>query len=312
MIVLLVESYNPVPGHLGHHHGQHELHVPVLVCPEKYVVRGGRLRLPDMTFQPTPYPGNQDSEDVMAVFYLDDQDITIKPDANTELEVELTPVKNCTGSQSSFNWVTPIEEVNPGAETVRDSCFASPGDSSVISRVYLRQGKITTAKLATNLERKILLWKFEEADRADSYGPSESKPKEGRAIAAVVGAHFDLDEEQGIEFTTHLLHNHSSNRRVETVFAHAPGKQLRIRIEPTDNYRKIWIKNVPWPDILQVRNLRNPKRDDHFAHIYKLSKNSASVAKKVPYTKGETCLGDSGFDNRHGAGTDCPHALMKR
>jgi hypothetical protein len=310
MTVLLAESAKPVPGHSGHAHEQHELHVPVLVCPEKYVVYGEEFRSPDATFQSTPYPGNQDSEELMAVFYLDDQDITIKPDQNTELTVNLGEVKDCpTSNLTSFYWVTPLAEVNPGSETVRNSCFDQVADPSVISRLQLDQGEITTAKLATNLAREILLWHFDETDAQK--GHAESKLKEGQAIAAVVGVRFNLDDEYGIEFVTRLLHDESSNRRVNAIFAQAPGKSLRIRLEPSDdNKRRVWIKNMPLLDILQVRKLREPKYDDHFAHMYKLSKDSA-VKKKVPITSGETCT-DSGFDNRHGAGTDCPSPRMKR
>src|SRR4051794_40916543 len=67
MTVLLAESQTPF-GPMGHMHEQHELHVPVLVCPEMDVFRGEGFRLPDLTFQPTPYDGN-DSTDLMAVFY---------------------------------------------------------------------------------------------------------------------------------------------------------------------------------------------------------------------------------------------------
>jgi hypothetical protein len=305
--VLLAESYKPVPGHSSHTHG--EPHVPVLVCPEKYVVYGEGLRAPDAMFQPTPYPLNQDYTDLMAIFYLDDQQITIEPHTLNELNVHFGEVKDCPQSDlTSFQWVAPLAEVNPGSERVRASCLSPECDPSVISRLQLRQGTVTTAKLATNIKRKVLLWYFDETDKYHR----KHRRKGGRAIAATVGVHFDLDE-ACITFKTSLLREYgggyrtSANRRVEAIFGCDPEMSLPIVLEPVGiEVPKVWIKNVPWPDILQIRRLRDPRCDAHFAHIYKFCEYPVQVRKKVPCTTGETCRGSD--DPRHGAGTDCPHA----
>ncbi|HEX9945542.1 MAG TPA: hypothetical protein VGG03_26305 [Thermoanaerobaculia bacterium] len=327
MTVLLVESAKPLPGHAGHTHEGHELHVPVLVCPEKYVVRDSGFRSPDATFQSTPYPENQEAEQLMAVFYLDDQEITIQPDQNTELDVDLASVTKCPSSDSnlsSFHWVSSLAKVNPGSEEARDSCFEPVCDSCVISRLWLYQGKITTAKLATDPKatdpkRKILLWYFDDIDRAGRREHANPGEEDEQAIAAVVGVHFDLDTGKGIEFTTSLLpdyqgHRKYSNRRVNAIFERVQGASLRIRLQPIDDVNpKVWIKNMPWLDILQLRPLVKKNCDFHFAHLYKLSKDP-DVAKKVPCTGGGVCLSPAS-DPRHGAGIDCPivrHARKSR
>jgi hypothetical protein len=124
-----------------------------------------------------------------------------------------------------------------------------------------------------------------------------------------VGVQLEIDDESGMKFTTSLLRKSSSNRRVEALFSLASGGPLQIHIKPTSDYRKVWIKNIPWLDILQLNAPKEPTRDIHFAHIYKLSKDSASVAKKIPCTNGDTCLG-AAPDDRHGSGTDCPIGMM--
>jgi hypothetical protein len=302
MMVLLAESYKPLPGHSDHGQG-HELHVPVLTCPAKYVVCEAEFRSPDLIFQPTPYRGNGDSTDPMAVFYLDDQHITVQPDVPNKFEVDFEEVEDCPGSKTSFRWVVPLAEVNPGSEKVKQGCLKPECDPSAISRLQLCAGKITTAKLATNRKRKVLLWRFVEIN-------AHQEPMGSRAIAAVVGVSFDLNKR--IVFTTELLKDHRPhrNRRVKAIFAKVKPKVLRICLEPVgDDNPRVWIKNTPWLDILQLQELRDPKRDDHFAHIYKLSEYPDKVKKKVPYTTGETCRASD--DPRHGAGTDCPHARMQ-
>jgi hypothetical protein len=306
--VLMAESVSPVEGHSGHSHGVNELHIPVLVCPEEYVVKGHQLRLPDATFWSTSYPSNISPSRLMAVFYLDDQHVTVIPDKVNALDIAYNPVDSCPGDGDSFCWVAPLAKVNPGSQKVRSSCFDKFCDKKVISRLILDQGVITTAKFATDLAGTVRKWAFLE----DGNG---KRPKvsneEGRAIAAIVGAELDVDA--WIEFKTDLFeeygggHRTSSNRRIDAIFKGVKEKSLRIRLKPTDNKPEIWIKNMPWLDILQIRPLQEKDCDPHFAHVYKLSDVSGgAVSAKLPCAVGE--CPEFGPDRRHAGGTDCPPA----
>ena len=308
MTVLMVESSTEIQ--LGSSHQNHELHAPALICPLSKVLPDSGFRVPDLTFFSRPYvypsgqgiPENQQDEE-MAVFFLDDQEITVADAPPDSLDIIIRDEgQYCptTDTPESFSWVVPIGEVNPGAELVRDRCFSSLDcDPSVISRLCLTEGSIGTGKMATTIRGKINTWQFEEAGEHQH----DSADEDSRALAAVVK--YACTSSSPVVLETRLLRTRhqprrSKNRRVEAIFSQNGGGSLRIRLQPDT---EAWVKVMPLLDILQIRQLEERHSDPHFAHLYKVSDRIGELSLKVPYVVGEC---HALVDLRHLGGIDCP------
>lgn len=273
MRVLLVESNSPsdLPG--GHALHAHEPHVPVLLCPCESLISDSKLyRKPDMIYGGT------------AVFYLDDQDLKIKDARAERLKVVLrsNAGSGCPNGRNndSFEWVTSLAAASPDSEKVPDSCFGSSEvDSSVIARVELREGRISTEQLACDSPDEAILWEFKP--------PYSLKRGRHHQVAADI-VRCDIDVKGTVELVTSPLRERLSNVRVEEAFRGKTDLSIGLRALGKAKIREIhiWVKNMPWADVLGTREPRSYAKepDLHFSHFYKLSSSYKNA--NVPHACG--------------------------
>jgi hypothetical protein len=266
MRVLLVESSMPSDLPAMHMSHAHEPHAPVFFCPNDHVYKGNGYRKPDII-----YSGG-DGE--IAVFCLDGQDLGFKDVVEDQLEVVLGDhagygCPNGT-NEESFEWVTNLAEVSPGSEQVAKSCLASDRlDPAVVARVKLARGKIYNKQFAAKESRgedygRVYLWEFKVP-----YGPKRG-PEHHQAASNIVG--FESNYIGAVELVSRRLRG-GLNPRVDKAFG--DGNTLPIKLVSKGEVTEIvaWVKNMPWADILSIREPQGYEADPdvHFSHVYKVS-----------------------------------------
>ncbi len=289
-----VEQHHAMAGYQAH-----ELHLPLLICPYEKVITGTGLRSPDACFVATDQIEAEQQK--MAVFYLDDQELTIDEDGEY-LEVihksgyyEACPTED---KLKLFNWVAPLAQVCPGSELIRPSCLREIKygvDSAVLGRMLLNRGKIRTEQMAVDLDHRIIKWRFKPL--TGSY--DECGTWYEQAIADTV----ELEMNRG-HYTTLIatLLREPRNPRIKESFEQK--SKLPIKLDTTANL-VVWVKNMPWPDATGSRrgSPRSRQPDYHFAHFYSLSRFYQGLHVPFPHR-----LCDQ-IDNRHNGNPNCPPAV---
>lgn len=281
MRLLLVDSSRP-----AHSQHNHELHTPVLICEEAAVTGGDRL--PDLTFK---YAGS-----IMAVYYLDDQDVSIYPATPEKLSVDVHPIADCIEKdddnikKSSFLFVPYLEEISPGSGCAYSYCLAKEDvHPDVSSRMVLDQGTIRTGQLTVRRDKRVVNWLYKMmAEKRDDV-------VQHRQVAAdIVEVEVDLTD---LIFETKPFRRDRKNPRVREIFA--DDKPKMIRLKPGD--KPIFIKNMPWPDLLGSRFEDGYDRDvdSDFSHFYKIVQGHGDV--RVPHFR-KLCQGS---DVRHAGNPNC-------
>jgi len=293
MRVLLVDSEEPADLPHSHDPHIHELHIPVLICPHASVVSAEGYREADAAY----LDRDQDPPRLMAVFYLDDQDLSIESIAGPN-DYKLSIYGKEVGGEcpndddeSSFFWAAPLDKISSGFGNVRSACFTpSDVDASVISRVVLNEGEIRTGKRATLQDHRIIRWIYKVL-----HGTGGNRFRQ--VAADIVELRLTLPGTDVI-FKTRLFRSESRNPRVREVFGKADGNPLSIRLKDPD---KVWIKNMPWLDILGTRpkDAGDYKEDLHFAHFYKILEKYEDV--NIPHIY-QVC---EKKDPRHGGNPNC-------
>jgi hypothetical protein len=268
----------------------HELHMPVLVCQQGYVDRTGRIE--DRTFN--------DAVTTWAVFYLDDQDISI---ANAQPDSLIVPQYPGGGSgcptiknYRSFAWVPPLSRMSPGSEVVRPACLVDPTlgtvDSSVLARLALTQGTIETLAIAKDYSDATVEWDFKVPGGKALY----------RQVMADSVQFWTTFLSPAIEITTTLFRS-PTNPSVAQVFTGGVGSRLPIRLLPVGNQVIAWIKSMPWPDIAGTRpHPASLQRDPDFDFSYFYDLSLKPGPRTVPYQI-STCAGSVG---PHLGNPNCP------
>jgi hypothetical protein len=302
--VLLVDSSEPPD--LPHDHGgkPYESHVPVLICDAEAVEHSSRR--PDAFY----YYGNADDVAVdgtaklKAIFFLDDQELQFKeyslvnPEdvANQE---GVCPKDNDNDKGSSY-WITSLAKVSPGSEFVDAACLALEGvHPGVAARVKLKKIKLKTIQLAIGKGDHVLVWQFKVP------GAVHPSVSHRQAAAAVVG--FDGQTSDDITLSTELLRT-SGNPRVRKIFGDKLDNSLEIKISfKASGNNVIWIKNMPWPDILGTRVPETYEQgpDVHFSHFYKVAANYKEA--NVPHPFGLCAATDS----KHQGNPNCQPVMAK-
>jgi hypothetical protein len=293
MRVLLVESTSPADLPSAHDH-HHEAHVPVLICQYANLCHDNGYRKPDLLYY--------EKEIQMAVFCLDGQDLKICNATKDRLEVTLggggcgcpTKEKNSDkDNRDSFYWVDGFKEISPGSGYVDDACLRpSDVDPSVVARVELWEGRVYTEQLALGEEFYPYLWKFKVPYSA------KRGAKHFQAAAVIVG--FEAPYERYVDLITYCFRR-KLNPRVEKAFG--KDDRLTIRLIPKNNEIQVWVKNMPWPDVLGTRTPQGykDKPDVHFGHVYKICVDYEDA--NVPYYYGE-CT-DFQIIPKHGGNPNC-------
>ena len=298
MKVLLVDAMRLQ--HAYHVAEYHEPHLPVLVCYSKDVVE--RSREPDAYYQETLYDGKVGAS--KAVFYLDDQDLSLANPKPKSLDVTYrkdTGVccsndgsKDDQRDDDSFAWVAPLAKISPGSEDVRPSCFSKRCvDPSVISRVTITEGRIHTLRMAMDDKPEVLSWTFEEP----------GKPRRVHHVQSLADIVEVQQSRRQLALKTTLLRR-PRNRRVAAVFD--KHDELLIKLEPKHKKDEVevWVENMPWPDITDTRPILGQPRfpDYHFVHFYDLSHSYQEANVPHPFA------GCGYPDRRHQGRPTCPPA----
>jgi len=256
--VFLVDVRNP-SGHDGH---QHEQHAPVLTCEFARVVTGSGLREPDRIYMDPKHFV------LMALFDLSDQDLRIDGATGNSLtfagpsSIGTCPTIN---NIDSFSWTAPLASISTGSATLRASCFSPTNvDTSVVARVSITQGVVSTSKMARDTSNKILKWEFKVS-------PTGSPVALKRAIGEEVELRYTFNSSD-IDFKTRNFRSSTS-----------PTETIRLK-PPANNIVTAAVQNVPWKELLSV--VHNPKPDHrdpdhHFVHFYDWSQTPG--VKNIPH-----------------------------
>jgi hypothetical protein len=273
MRVLLVESSSGVDVSSMDMNFTHEPHVPVLVAPNINVDCSDGCRQPNLTYR--------HKEVEWAVFYLDGQDLAVKGAHADRLDIVVDsgagvgyPSKT---NRRAFEWVPSFAKISHGSEFVDKACLRKNNvDPSIVARLELWEGSVFSEQIASDENGSAFLWKYKVPNVAKR-GPSHRQ-----AATHIVG--FETDFVDSVELLTKQF-GHAMNLRVEALFGKS--NQLSIRLIPKGPEKiVIWVKNMPWADILATREPEGyrDKPDVHFGHLYKVSSNYEDV--NVPHLAG--------------------------
>jgi hypothetical protein len=272
MRVLLVESSTGMDMSSMAMGYTHEPHVPVLVARHVNVNHADAYRRPDLTY--TDWFG-----EAWDVFCLDGQDLRIKAAQPHRLEIDVFDGAGVgyptDENQTSFQWVANLAKISPGSEKVDDSCLKTPPDPAIVARLALTEGRVFSYLLASDGGRSTVLWKYKIPNVAKR-GPSHRQ-----AAANVVG--FESHFAESVEILAKPFAK-NLNTRMDRLFERiSEPPPIGLKPENGEKGLEIWVKNMPWADILGTRKPEGFKfkPDVHFAHLYKVSENYEDV--NVPH-----------------------------
>jgi hypothetical protein len=254
--VLLVDAHS---AHGTSHHMPHE---PVLICALGLVDPNGRQ--PDYTWPSTIKQ--------MALFYLQDQDVSSQPDA--EQLTFTTGLKQPTDSCPTHDnyqdvlWIAPLEEINRGSGKMKTSCLGGGTDPSFGARVALSQGTLHSSQIARHGSKKAVIWQF-------GVTPNTPDIPLEQALADLATLETQVSGQANIVTT---LIRPATNPIVAKDFPGGVGTSQTIILKPITTGAPIEarILNSPLPDIVGTPPAPNTPRDPdyHFGQYYQLSATS--------------------------------------
>lgn len=276
--ILLVEAGEPPAGG-GHVHvgPPHEPHISVLVCNEGSV-DASSPRKPDLFFQRGAI--------LKAVFFLQDQDVSLNTTGTAlSFDSDAGAGSGChtTTNWQKINWLASIAGISPGSDAVRSECFNTPAQgvhASVAARVALLHGTLRTSALAKDGSDAVLKWDFRATGHPDVGLQALTEAVQLQAPLAAASC----------EITTSLLRR-ARSERIREIFPGGVGQSAIIRLKATAGQVFAGIANVPFADLVRLREPlptghRDP--DAHFEHFYALSEPTTLGPKRIPHPR----LGD--------------------
>ncbi|HXU33501.1 MAG TPA: hypothetical protein VN851_23275 [Thermoanaerobaculia bacterium] len=262
MRVLLVDPPTPSASSSGagdHHEAdhsaapllthQHDVHLPLLVVNE-LDIDPDSMRMPDFQYS----DGNR-----QGAFYLRNLQFGLGS-TEKKLDIDERPTGTCPlpGNLSSFNWVVPLDRVDPSLGHLDPRCLSQDLDQihpTVAARVSLREGKLRTSTFASARSRPSTIWEFVPS--------SGGSPSHRQAVADVVQFEIYVADDD-------LVINFEPLR--------PDASTLPLTISPRDDETEVTasLLCMPIEDVLGLRPAeelipgQQRPRDLHFSHFFDL------------------------------------------